>query len=199
MDGGKTRAARPGTQIGLSPKKHRFCVSNGSSWVHVALRRCGSDSPVSAALSTRKSSEQSRTRRSAGTRSPAETRTTSPGTTRSAATSSGVPSRTTRTRGGSMSRKPAMRFSDVAFWTKEKIPVVTTTNTNVTPKKRWSRARSRAYPTKHSAAPPHSNREKKPVSSRRNRTHTGVRRGGVSRLGPCFARAARAASAVRPR
>mmetsp|Transcript_16245 Transcript_16245/g.34323 ORF Transcript_16245/g.34323 Transcript_16245/m.34323 type:complete len:259 (+) Transcript_16245:100-876(+) len=116
------------------PKKQRFCVSSGSSWEHTGLRFCGSDSPVKAALSTWKLSEHSKTRISAGIRSPASTKTISPGTICIATTSSVVPSRRTFTFGGSIFLKLFMSDSDLEFCTNEKIPVTTTTRTRTMPR-----------------------------------------------------------------
>ena len=103
------------------PKKARLAVSRTASSVQSGLRFCGSDSPVSEALSTHMLSEHWVRRMSAGMRSPPITFTRSP-TTRSRAlisfmtTSPDALVRTTLTLGGIMPAKLFMRFSLLAFW-----------------------------------------------------------------------------------
>mmetsp|Transcript_20929 Transcript_20929/g.39145 ORF Transcript_20929/g.39145 Transcript_20929/m.39145 type:complete len:244 (-) Transcript_20929:405-1136(-) len=116
------------------PKKQRFWVSRGSSWVHSFFLFWASASPVREALSTVRLSEHSRMRRSAGMRSPALTSTISPGTSLTASSKEVLPSLQTRTLGGSMLAKDFMRLSDFWFWTKEKIPVARTTKNNTIPR-----------------------------------------------------------------
>mmetsp|Transcript_21555 Transcript_21555/g.71306 ORF Transcript_21555/g.71306 Transcript_21555/m.71306 type:complete len:240 (+) Transcript_21555:3140-3859(+) len=98
------------------PKKQRFAVSRTSSWVHSALRFWGSDSPVSDELSTHMFGEHSKTRRSAGTRSPCSRSTMSPTVTRAGSMVSGSPLRTTLTLGGRMALNSAIMLSDLRFW-----------------------------------------------------------------------------------
>merc|ERR1719482_368688 len=120
------------------PKKHKFAVSNGSAFVHSGLRLMGSDSPVNEELSTHMFGEHSRTRMSAGTRSPCSSLTMSPIVINAASTKDTSPPLTTVTRGGRLDLNSFIMLSDFAFCKYEKTPVTVTTQKSTTPKYKLS-------------------------------------------------------------
>merc|ERR1719181_2535521 len=97
------------------PKKQRFAVSNGSALVHSGFLLMGSDSPVSDELSTHMFGEHSKTRMSAGTKSPCSNVTMSPMVMRAASTKLTSPPLTTVTLGGLMLLNSFIMLSDLAF------------------------------------------------------------------------------------
>merc|ERR1719271_1715867 len=109
------------------PKKQRFAVSRGSAFVHSGFLLMGSDSPVREELSTHMFGEHSRTRMSAGTRSPCSSFTMSPIVINAASTNETSPPLTTVTRGGLILLNSFIMLSDLAFWRYENTPVTVTT------------------------------------------------------------------------
>ena len=131
------------------------------------------------------------TRRSAEIRSPASSRTTSPGTRSAASTSTTIPSRSTVTRRGSRSARRSAARSARYSWTKANIPLSRTTTTMATPS--WGSCARKASP-----AATHSITAKNPRNCRARWRHTGRRRAPGSTLGPSSDRRREASAEVSP-
>merc|ERR1719331_208906 len=181
------------------PKKQRFAVSRGSAFVHSGFLLMGSDSPVREELSTHMFGEHSRTRMSAGTKSPCSSLTMSPIVINAASTNETSPPLTTVTRGGRMLLNSFIMLSDFAFCRYEKTPVTVTTQNNTTPRYKLSACGSMPYETKQATPAAHNNKLNSPVISSMNLTHSGVFGGGVSSFVPNSFRLAWACSGVKPR
>lgn len=116
------------------PKKAMFLVSSGLfGWVHSAVLKSKSDSPVRLELSTF-ISLLSNTLKSAGILFPYSTITTSPGTNSDAAIFYCYPSLMTKVSGGMKFLKAAIIASDFAFQKYVTVPVKVFTTASTMPK-----------------------------------------------------------------
>eukprot|EP01139_Manchomonas_bermudensis_P002031 Amastigsp_a3487_17.p3 type:complete len:192 gc:universal Amastigsp_a3487_17:1233-1808(+) len=130
-----TTTPMPSPSVTRVPENATFAVSSISAEVVSMNRSCGSASPVSDALSTFMSLVHRR-RMSAGTRSPARTRITSPRTSSAGGTWRSTPSRTTIVDELTSPAICAITFAAARLWKYSMVEVRKMTMRSTTPSQR---------------------------------------------------------------